>query len=417
MRDPERQNKYGNSHTVSFPDFPSFTARPQYFTLTQKMGHHDVVELYYSAQSSNMLTSLNTGVAVEVKWSNDVTNGVFIGYVSDIKAPSAFAIERYMKVVCVAASYPLKNRTSKVMRNVTASEFATQMAIDTGLKPIVTKSPVRYEQLSMSGHSTWEKLQEVALRSGYACHVYNAELHFHPIDEMINQFLTTMPVMSFSNSTLDPVSVFSSPTLEYFEPTQGDFIEHSKNTRSIKVLGGVDPYTGKIFSAKASPNSVGKQLRKNTKDALFSSVDTTTVVVGNNNAQNLADAKAHLSRLSMPARGHGQGDPRIFPWATIEVRGTGDNSDGFWIITEATHVVGLDGKYTVEFHCATDGIGSNQPSAVRPSSAGMVPVVDLSRAITSGVTQKTSYKLTSASTMVNQSTTGYNVVPRRWVAA
>jgi phage protein D len=417
MRDPERQNKYANSFSVMFPDFPSFLQRPKYFTLIQKIGNHDVVELYYHAQSKNMLKALNTGVAVEIKWANDITGGVFIGYVSDIKSPSAHAIEKFMKVVCVAASYPLKDRTSKIMRNCTASEFATQVAIESGLKPVVTKSSVRYGQLSLSGHSKWEKLQEIAHRSGYACQVYNTELHFHPLDVMINKNLTTMPVMALSGSTIDPVSIFAAPTLEFFEPTQGDHIESNQYVRTTKVLGGVDPYSSKVYFSSSSPNAVGKNIRKATKDPLFSTIDTSVVVTDDTTAKNLGDAKAQLSRLSIPARGFGQGDPRIFPWATIEVRGTGENSDGFWVITEATHTVGLDGKYSVEFHCATDGTGVNQPSAVRPSSAGMVPVVDVSQAITSGGRQTYSYKLTSVSTMLNQTVTGYNVTPRRWVAA
>lgn len=415
MRDPERQNRYGNNFAVSFPDFPSFTQRPKYITLVQKIGHHDVMEIYYNANSANYLTALNTGVAVEVTWSNDVTTGTFVGYVSDLRFPTVQVIERYLKITCVGASYPLKEKKSKIWKDVTASEVVSEIAESVGLLPIVTQSNVRYGQLSLSGHTLWEKLQELAKRSGYACQVYQTELHFHPIDTMINQFLTTMPVMSFLNADISPLSALEAPTLTFFEPVQGDFVEQDSKSRSYQVVNGIDPITGKVYKATASPNDVGAKLRANTKDPLFSSIDTQIVITDDLMAQNLANAKAQLSRLAIPAKGNGQGDPRIFPWATIEVRNTGATSDGFWIVTEAQHIVGLDGKYTVDFKCATDGTGLNQPSAMRPSTAGMVPTVDLSKAITTGVTNDSSYRLTNTSPMVNQTTTGYSVVPRRWV--
>jgi hypothetical protein len=415
MRDPERQNRYGNKFDVSFPDFPSFTQRPQNITIHQKMGNHDVLEIYYNMNSSNYLTSLTTGVAVEVTWSNDVTESTFLGYVADLRFPTVQVIEKFLKITCVGASYPLKDGKSKIWKNVTASEVASELAESVGLIPKVTPSSVRYGQLSLTGESMWEKLQELAQRTGYGCQVFNAELHFHPIDIMINQFLTTMPVMAFLNPEISPLNALESPTLTFFEPTQGDYIESNINARSTKILSGIDPITGKVHKVTSSPNAIGEKLRANTKDPLFSSVNTSVVITDDVMGQNLADAKAQLSRLSIPASGNGQGDPRIFPWATIEVRNTGNTSDGFWVITEATHSIGLDGKYTVDFKCATDGIGLNQPSATRPSVAGSVPTVDLSQAITTGATNASSYRLTNTAPMVNQTTTGYSVVPRRWV--
>ena len=71
-----------------------------------------------------------------------------------------------------------------------------------------------------------------------------------------------------------------------------------------------------------------------------------------------------------------------------------------------------DGKYTVEFECVTDGTGDNTSSII-PGA----PTVNLSEAITTGANRPTRYKLSNATPMTNQSLTGYNVVPRRWVVA
>lgn len=417
MRDPEIQNRYGNTFQVVFPDFPGFVQPPYSITLTQHVGHHDIVELFYNMYSTNYVKTLATGVAVQVNWANDNVAETFIGYVSDVKYPTTSAIQKHLKVVLMGASYPLREKVHKIWKNVTASEAATEIAKANNLMPVVTQSDIRLPQISFTGHSQWQKLQELAKRVGFACQVRGVELHFHPIDVMIDKSITVMPVMSFLDPTVNPMNQFASQTLDGFETVQTDAGSFNGNDRATKVVGGVDPITGKMYKTTSSPKTVGKNLRQKTKDPLFFDIDTSVVVTDGLTAQSLSNAKANLSRLSVPGYGFGQGDPRIAPWRTVEVRGTGESSDGYWIVTKAVHTMNADGKYTVEFNCATDGSGANLTSAVRPSNAGSVPTVDLNDAITTGANLVTRYKLSDTQPMISQSSTGYKILPRRWVAA
>lgn len=416
MRDPEIQNRYENNFKVVFPDFPGFDQAPYSLTITQSMGKHDVIEIFYSTINISYLKALSTGVAVEITWSNDKVSGTFVGYVSDLEYPTSSAIQKPLTITCLGASYPLKEKRQKIWKNATASEVATEIASFNNLKPVVTKSDIRFPQVSFSGQSQWQKLQELAKTVGFACQVIGVELHFHPIDVIIDKFLTTIPVMAFLDPHITPMNQFASQTLDHFETVQGDFGNFRGNTKSTKIVGGVDPLTGKIYKSTSSPTSVGKNIRTKSKDPLFYDIDTSAVVIDGITSQNLANAKAQLARLSTPGYGFGQGDPRIAPWRTVEVRGTGEASDGFWIVSSAVHTLNADGKYNVEFNCVTDGSGSNKTSALRPSSAGTVPTVNLTQAITTGANTPTTYKLSNPTPMVNQVSTGYNVVPRRWVA-
>lgn len=416
MLDPEIQNRYDNNFKVVFPDFPGFNQAPYSLTLTQSMGKHDVMEIFYSTINISYLKSLATGVAVEITWANDKVSGTFVGYVSDLEYPTSSAIQKPLTITCLGASYPFKEKRQKIWKNATASEVATEIAIFNRLKPVVTKSDIRFPQVSFSGHSQWQKLQELAETIGFACQVIGVELHFHPIDVIIDKFLTTVPVMAFLDPHITPMNQFASQTLDHFESVQGDFGNFRGNTKATKVVGGVDPLTGKIYKSTSSPTSVGKNLRAKNKDPLFYDIDTSAVIIDGITSQNLANANAQLGRLSTPGYGFGQGDPRIAPWRTVEVRGTGEASDGFWIVSSAIHTLNADGKYKVEFNCVTDGSGSNKTSALRPSSAGTVPTVNLTQAITTGANVPTTYKLSNPAPMINQVSTGYNVVPRRWVA-
>jgi hypothetical protein len=416
MRDPERQYRFSNSFQVSYPDFPTLTNPVRSIVIHQERGKHDIVEIYYSRFSSAYYKAIKTGVAVEISWKNDKVSEKFIGYTTDASHITAQQLNRDTKITCVGASYPLKERVSKIWTNKTASEIVTEVAKKFNLKPMVTSSSIRFAQQSLSGHSYWEKLNELAKRIGYGVQVVGAELHFHPIDKMIDQFMTTIPIMSFLDPLEGPESNIDSPTLMSFEPIIGDHIESLDYSRSTNTVGGIDPVTGNIYVSKTSSNKVGKNIRKNTKDPLFSTVESHTVIESSLMAQKLSEARAQHGRFSIPAKGVGQGDPRIAPWRTIEVRGTGDVSDGFWVVEKAEHVLHGDGRYLVEFTCLSDGTGSNKPSITRPSSAGSVPSRNITNEMsTPNKNKPTSTKLTSTSVLVNQSAAGYTTTPRRWV--
>jgi phage protein D len=412
MRDPERQNIHGNKFTVSFPDFPGFTRSPRYITMTQEMGHHDIVELYYQQVSPFILKALNTGVPVKIEWQNDKVKGTFIGYAVHATPYTAQRIERAIKLTCVSASYLMKDKLSKIWTNTTASEVVTELAKKYHLVPNVTKSPTRFSQISLSGHSVWEKLRELSNNLGYGLQVIGAELYFHPIDKMIDQFMTTIPVMAFLDPFTNPQSHFSTQTLSMFEADLGDFIESNSETRSTKITAGVDPVTGKLHKSVSSPQTVGKNLRKNTKEPLFSSIETSIVSNSASVAKALSDGKAQHSRLSIPAKAAGQGDPRIAPWATVEVRGTGNLTDGFWIVKSAVHTIHYDGRYTVDFTCLSDGLGSNKPSATRPIAAGKAPIVNL----TSDTPKKpTTFRIAAKEKLIVDTQGGLKTASRKWV--
>lgn len=415
MLDPLRQNRFNNSFKISFPDFPGLTKPARSIVITQRMGNHDIVEIYYSTFSSIFFKGIKTGVPVTITWRNDKVTETFYGHTVDASYLTAQQLNRDVKITCVGASYPLKDRESKIWTNRTASEIALDIAKKFKLKPVITPSSIRFTQQSISGHSYWEKLNQLAKKIGYGVQVIGTELHFHPIDKMIDQFMTTIPIMSFQDPLQGPESNRDVPTLMMFEPVIGDHNESAIFSRSINSVSGVDPLTGKPFTFKSSSNKVGKNLRSDTKDPLFNTVETDTVSASAAMAKSLSEARSQLGRFTIPATAVGQGDPRIAPWRTFEVQGTGSVTDGYWVVEKAVHVLHGDGRYQVEFTGLSDGIGFNKASQSRSSSAGAVPYRNIPNEITAGAQKRaTSTTLSSKTMMVNQSNAGYKLTPRRW---
>lgn len=415
MRDPQYQHRFKNSFSISYPDFPSINKIARSFVLTQETGKHDILEIYYSQFNHVFFKAIKTGVPVEITWRNDKVSDKFIGYTIDASYVNAQQLNRDVKITCIGASYPLKNKKSKIWKNVTASEIAVDIAKTFKLKPMVTAHPVKFTQQSMVGHSYWEKLNELAKKIGYGVQVIGAELHFHPIDKMIDQFMTVIPTLAFKDPLQNTESNIVVPTLQYFEPTIGDYSERVDYSRSTNIVGGVDPLTGTPIRHETSSNTVGRKLRSTTKDPLFSSVETKTVVASSAMARAMSEGRAQLGRFTMTAKGVCQGDPRIAPWKTVEVNGTGEVTDGFWIVKKAEHVIHGDGRYVVEFTCMSDGTGSNKPSATRPSTAGPVPTRNVANELNTDVPKApTTVKLAAATALVKQTEAGYKVTPRTW---
>lgn len=410
------QNRYGTRLAVDFPDFPMFSIQPRNFTLIQEAGKHDIAEINFPSFSEFYYKALKTGVPVQVTWVNEKGKGVFIGYVHSSSMTTQATAVRVVTIKCVGSSFVLKEGGAKIWRNKTASEIVTELANNVKLKPVVTSSPVRFAQQSLIGHTYWEKIQELAHRIGYVAQVVGVELHFHPMDKMIDSFISSIPVLSYQDGDIDSGYVYEAQTLDRFKPLVGDLVEIGGHSRKDKTVFGIDPLTAKTYSSTSSPDTVGTNLRSVVKAPLFKEHVPTRITGSAAESKAMSEAQAQLARWSLPAEGSAQGDARIAPYRTIEINGTGDTSDGFWIITRAEHFMAFDGRYTVDFKCVSDGTGGNKPSAFRPATASVVPTRNIEYELATGAQPTpTSAKLSSVEPLYSQTQAGFKVTPRRWV--
>lgn len=409
-----RQYRLGTRLTVTFPDFPGFTENPKNFRLIQEVGKQDVVHIKYPYQSPFYLKALKTGVPFSVKWKTEQGDGSFVGYVYDVTPLTGRGKDREVLVKGIGATLGAKETDNKIWVNKSATQIVEEIAKKLKLKASITPSNVIFSQQSMLNHTYWEKIQELARRVGYVAQAYGTELNFHPLDVMIDKTMTTVPIYAFIDAESPRFTELQEHTLDKFSPTVGDLTITSMFGKREKTVSSIDPYSSKTFNYKSSPAS-WKKLRTSTKDPLFKESLTTTVVSTPAMARSIADAHAKLSRYSIFAEGKGQGNPRVAPYRTIEVRGTGEVTDGYWVVTRADHFITWAGKYEVEFSCMTDGVGKNNKSASRPESASDSPIRDVDFELKSKVSNKpTTTTLSSKAAMINQTSGGFKVTPRRW---
>lgn len=410
------QIRFGSSYTVDFPDFPSFDSQPAKVNLVQKRGQHDVLELTYPVLNPFVLTSLKTGALVRLRWKNDRANNEFVGHVFSVNSQIQSTQTRDTVITCIGAGLKLKEGGTKVWNNKTASEIVSLIAKDCNLKPNVTQTKVRYPQQYLSGHTHWEKVKELAYRSGFVTQVIGTQLMFHPIDKMIDAFMTSVPILSHQDNMHGAFASLEGHTLDWFKPEVGDLNESAAHTKKNKTVSGIDQTTGKAFSYSASPNKSGKKLRKSVAEPMFDQIIPERISESQTEAKAIAEAEAELAKYSIFAEGQAQGEPRIAPYKTVEINGTGIQTDGFWVITESTHTVLKDGRYLTTFKAMCDGLGSNKPSSTRPEYSANYSSRNVASENLTGIKIKqTPAKVSSPTTMINQTNTGYKVFPRKWL--
>jgi phage protein D len=412
----QTQSRIGTTFEVIFPNFPTFKSAPQWFRLTQEQGKQDVIEIAYSSFDKHFQKAFKTGVMFKVKWKTQHAKGEWVGYVYNGDNVTQSTLKRNVILRGVGASFPLKEGGNKIWKNKTAPEIVQDICKQHKLKAIVDKSNVRFGMQSLVGITKWEKIQELADRVGFHAQVTGTTLYFQRIDRMIDQFSSVIPVLSYSDGSVNYGVIFEAQTLDYFKSKLGDISELGNHSKKNKTIHGIDPITGKSHSHTAKPTKVGKQVKTNVVEALFKEVSSTVVAETKSMAKELSEGMAHLARFSMHGEGKGQGDPRIAPYRTVEINGTGENTDGFWVVKKAEHFVTYDGRYTVDFTCMTDGLGKNKGGGFRKTTASLVPTRDVAYEMATGGKQAPSTPTMSArQPLVNQTRGGFNITPSRWV--
>lgn len=379
MSNPQAAGKYrrGTQFRVVYPTLPTIKAQPLEVLLFQQQKKHDILTIEYKSTSLKNARLLKTGVPVKFSWKQGSRKMEWIGYVSSVERKSGAHKAVPMKVYCHGASFVLKQRKTKTYKNKTIPEVAARIAKQNKLKFVGDTHSRRFAQLSISGQTQWQWLHEQANRIGFAMYVQGTTLYFKSLDNLLDKQSSDAPIFQMWERNV-PVNLDQlDRTLDYLEVMTGENIEDESPNRTKKQVGGVNPITGKSFTAKTSPKDSGKAIRKSLSDALFDEFNSEQVANTKNDAKNASKGAAELARFNLPAKAYGQGDPRVSPYRLIYVEGSGKQTDGHWVVRKVIHKFNFRGSYSVEMSVATDGTDENVKNPKRNSEKTIVGTVNI----------------------------------------
>lgn len=406
----------GTTYSVSFPTVPSLSTLPRRVELLQEPYYHDILIMEFSKPSEKWFALMKTGVPVRFSWTQGTISNTWVGYVSFIKKTVAGQIEELMEVHCVGSTFPLKDSATKVFRDKSIPQAVEELVTSFGFKFVGEDNKVVFEQLTIAGHSYWGWIVEQAKRIGYGILVDKMTFYFRPLDKLIDQNITNVPVLSMNSTKFGINNEFLDRTLDSFKVIHGEHVETEGQMRTVKLVGGVDPITGKVILSSSSPKTVGENFKSAVNDVIFNDIDPTKVSISQEIAQAMSDGSAHLGRLNMPARIACQGDPRIRPFAPIIIQGTGSLTDGYWIASQVKHMFARLGDYQIEMKASIDGTGYDTKVYTRDGSQNTVGVINLVEALEGNVqiNKKNTAVLNAVNPIVFETNQGWNRTPATW---
>lgn len=406
----------GTTYTVSFPTLPSLTLQPRRVELLQEKYHHDVLIMEFSKTSEKWFALMKTGVPIRFSWTQGPNTNNWVGYVSFVKKTVAGQIEETMEVHCIGATFPLKESAAKVFRDKSIPQMVEELVTSFGFKFVGEDNGIIFDQLAIAGHSYWEWIMEHAKSIGYGVLVDKMVFYFRPLDKLIDQNITNVPVLSMNSKQQGINNEFLDRTLDSFKVLNGEHIETENQARTVKYVGGVDPITGKVLISFSSPKTVGENFKSSVNDVIFNDIDGTKVSPSPEIAKLMSDGSAHLGRLNMPARIACQGDPRIRPFAPVIIQGTGPLTDGYWIASQVKHMFARLGDYQIEMKASIDGTGYDKKVATKDGTQSTVGVINLVGALEGNdqISRGNTAVLNSTTPITFESQQGWNRTPATW---
>lgn len=374
----------GTAYSVKFPTLPSLTVQPGRATLLQVQHQHDILTLQFSKESPKWFALIKTGVPVQFSWRQNNISRTWHGYVSYIVKNAVGQTDNMMEIRCIGVTLPLKERTTRVFTNSTISGAVQKIVTEFGFNFIGVDDDRVFEQLTIAGHSYWEWIQEQARRIGYGVVIHGMDFYFKPFDLLIEQTVSTVPVLAMFHSDAKINTFESDRTLDGIKVLNGEYIETGDGLRTVKNVSGVDPVTGLSVSASRSPVEAGGAVRSRQSGVYFSEVIQDQVVDSQIAATSAANGASQYGRFNVPAQIRGQGDPRIHPFGMVFVSGTGPNSDGFWWVKSVSHQFAWVGDYQTDIEAFSDGTGASSKSYARLEPTTAVGLVNLSEAVANG---------------------------------
>jgi phage protein D len=395
----QRIGKFRRSttYTIEFPTLSGFKKAANKVDLLQKQGSHDILNIEYMNIDSSWFKSLTTGIPIKFTFQQGTRSKVWLGYVSHVTSEISVAkINRPMTLTCISSSFVLKERGHRVFKNVSIPEVASVIAKEHGFKFVGENHPRKFSQLVLSGHSYWEWLQEHANKIGYAMYVDGTTMVFRPINKLIDETSNDVPIMQNWDEPIRPNLHNLDRTLDYIHVLNGEFMQDTPNSHNLKQVGGVNPVTSAPFVENKRPSKSGKQVRSIASQDMFLEHQDHQVVNDQSSAKLAAEGSAILSRFNLPAKILGQGDPRIRPYHMVSIDGTGNETDGFWIIREVHHKFTRVNEYSVECVIASDGLGPNISSTTRQGTQATAGIVNLNQIVSTETFAKTNTGTVSA---------------------
>ncbi len=235
-------------YAVSFPATPKHEMVLMGAELYQVVESHDVLVLTFKGKPFLESTNFVSGDPVKFTYSTGVDKSTFVGYIYKIK-PVSDIKTHITRMICVSASYVLKNSKQQIFKNVTADQVVSKVCARHGLATVTQRHPRLRDNVVQSGQSDWQLLQRLARQTGFALKVENTTVFFLSKSKIYASKKDGAPYFKYQDG--QNLKQRTTGSCLFFEPVVSDEAVEL-GTRVERVITGISSSTGEVISATHS---------------------------------------------------------------------------------------------------------------------------------------------------------------------
>jgi hypothetical protein len=255
-RTPDQKNFVWSSNAkdsefdASFPKAPDMELVLIGAELLQDPNEHDRLVLHYKGKPANKKESIVSGDPVIFTFRSGKLKSTWNGYIYHIRQDHSLQGGN-TDVVCVGASWVLKNTDQKIYKNVTADQVVSKIAKKYNMAAVTQRDPRVRAQVSQSGQSDWQLCKSLAKQNGFALRAENTTIIFVSKDKIYQSKKNSAPYFNYVDNQVGgvvPAALRMTGTILSFEPIISDHAPEN-SSRIDRVVSGVNTNTGAAVKA------------------------------------------------------------------------------------------------------------------------------------------------------------------------
>jgi phage protein D len=321
-------------------------------TLHQCDYNHDIAEVTVR----NVDTSapyLITGTPVIIKYGWLGAFDFFYGYIAHVGSKYRHALPQqstFTDIVCIGASYSLKEGVANTWTNSQASTIVAQYANSAMFSGFIENDDPTWPSLSATNTSIWSFLVALAKKNGYTFSVNKTNFKYLSTDTALSQSVPSMPTF-YGAATAGTAENITS-----FTAYQGETLGLDGHTKANRTTADINMATGTTFVT--SQTAYGGGLGSNNPAPIFNQYPTN---INGPDQVTTATALAGVTvanRFSLQSQAKVSGNVQVIQGTAAYFSGIGSTNSGAWYVQEAHHKI-TNSNYTMDLVLGRDAIGNN----------------------------------------------------------
>lgn len=312
---------------------------------------HEIVQCEIPRTRANV-RRYSSGTPVQITWGLSIAmKHTFVGYVSNVDPQFSSqdmtnGNERSLTLVCIGASYMLKDGGFLTMKSVSASTVARRLGESTRFDTTnVQAHPYLAPLWAQAGRSAFSFLNDLAHESGYTHYVRGLSLYFH---DRLRALSTLGAAPLFTPRSQGGWLLDFDGSLGTTTGSGGDLLRRTAH--------GVNPRTGKEFAAVNNGGTRRPLLGRERMTPMFSGGATLV-------ADDYGDAASRLSaiegtnELALQAKIRTRGSMRVYVGGAVQIQGLDSANDGLWFVSSVEHYLTAKQEFVTKATIGRDALG------------------------------------------------------------